>query len=52
MYEWSLLEWFSMSYMRYRGRILPVWKYMFTHPVEKVGNPAPLDENCNKNQKQ
>lgn len=29
-----------------------VWKYMFTHPVEEVGNPVPLDENCNKNQNQ
>ena len=25
-----------------------VWRYMFTHPVDQVGRPAPLDDNCKK----
>jgi len=24
----------------------PVWRYLFTHPVEKVGEPAPKDPGC------
>ena len=23
-----------------------VWKYLYTHPVDKVGNPVPLDPDC------
>jgi hypothetical protein len=23
-----------------------VWRYLFTHPVDKVGEPAPLDPDC------
>ncbi|MFK8111124.1 MAG: hypothetical protein AB8B91_02930 [Rubripirellula sp.] len=30
----------------------PVWRYLFTHPVEEVGQPVPLDEGCDKLQKQ
>lgn len=26
-----------------------VWKYVFTHPVEEVGLPAPADPDCRKN---
>ncbi len=29
-----------------------VWKYMFTHPVDKVGEAVPLDKSCDKIQKQ
>ncbi|MEQ9411398.1 MAG: hypothetical protein RIK87_27030 [Fuerstiella sp.] len=29
-----------------------VWKYLFTHPVDAVGQPVPMDPNCNKNQQQ
>lgn len=28
-----------------------VWRYLFTHPVDQVGNPFPMDEGCNKNQR-
>ena len=30
------------------GRMLyePVWEYLFTHPVDRVGQPAPLDPGC------
>ena len=24
----------------------PVWRYLFTHPVDHVGKPVPLDPNC------
>ena len=24
----------------------PVWRYLFTHPIEEVGEAAPLDPNC------
>ena len=27
-----------------------VWKYLFTHPVDKTGKPTGLDPNCLKNQ--
>ncbi len=27
----------------------PVWKYLFTHPVEKTGAPVPQDDACKKN---
>lgn len=27
----------------------PVWRYLFTHPVDSVGDPVPLDEDCRKN---
>ena len=32
------------------GRLIhePVWKYLFTHPVEAVGEPVPQDESCLK----
>ncbi len=26
----------------------PVWRYMLTHPVDKVGEATPLDPNCQK----
>ena len=29
----------------------PVWRYMFTHPVEEVGEPVEADDSCLKNQK-
>ena len=31
-----------------RGRLLyePVWKYLYTHPVERVGDPTPKDPDC------
>lgn len=28
-----------------------VWRYLFTHPVEKVGEATPLDESCKKDQR-
>jgi len=30
------------------GRLLyePVWKYLYTHPVERVGDPTPKDPDC------
>lgn len=28
-----------------------VWRYLFTHPVEQVGKPAPPDPDCRKNLK-
>jgi hypothetical protein len=28
----------------------PVWKYLFTHPVEEVGKPVAADPNCVKDQ--
>ncbi len=28
----------------------PVWRYLFTHPVEEVGKPAEPDADCLKNQ--
>lgn len=30
----------------------PVWKYMYTHPVDQVGEPVAMDDDCNKNQQQ
>ncbi|MGI9473271.1 MAG: BPSS1187 family protein [Rubripirellula sp.] len=30
----------------------PVWKYLYTHPVDLVGDAVPLDDDCVKNQKQ
>lgn len=31
-----------------RGRLLyePVWKYLYTHPVDRVGEPTPQDADC------
>ena len=31
-----------------RGRLLyePVWKYLYTHPVDRVGEPTPQDPDC------
>ncbi|QDT95346.1 BPSS1187 family protein [Gimesia aquarii] len=29
-----------------------VWKYLFTHPIEKTGKPVPMDPRCNKNQRE
>ena len=26
----------------------PVWRYLFTHPVDEVGSPAPADPSCRK----
>ena len=26
----------------------PVWRYLFTHPVEEVGEPVPADADCQK----
>ena len=33
------------------GRFLhePVWRYLFTHPVDQVGEPVPIDPDCGKN---
>lgn len=28
----------------------PVWKYLFTHPVDEVGQPVPGDPDCRKDQ--
>ncbi|MEZ6046589.1 MAG: hypothetical protein R3C11_13655 [Planctomycetaceae bacterium] len=28
-----------------------VWKYLFTHPVDEVGEATPLDESCVKDQR-
>ncbi len=28
------------------GRWKEVWKYLYTHPVEQVGKPVPLDPDC------
>jgi len=25
-----------------------VWRYLFTHPVDEVGSPVPMDSNCEK----
>jgi len=27
----------------------PVWRYLFTHPVEQVGKPVPHDPSCPMN---
>ena len=29
-----------------------VWRYLYTHPVEKVGEPTPMDPGCLKDQPQ
>ena len=29
-----------------------VWRYLFTHPVDSVGQPTELDADCEKNQRQ
>lgn len=29
-----------------------VWRYLYTHPVDKVGTPVPADNDCEKNQPQ
>jgi len=29
-----------------------VWRYLFTHPVDAVGKPVPVDPNCRKVQRQ
>jgi hypothetical protein len=29
-----------------------VWRYLFTHPVNLVGKPVPLDGDCEKNQRE
>ncbi|MFY9256530.1 MAG: hypothetical protein WAO83_23960 [Fuerstiella sp.] len=29
-----------------------VWRYLYTHPVDKVGKAVPMDESCVKDQKQ
>lgn len=29
-----------------------VWRYLFTHPIEKTGKAVPLDSSCNKNQRE
>lgn len=28
-----------------------VWRYLYTHPVDQVGEAVPMDESCNKNQR-
>jgi hypothetical protein len=28
-----------------------VWRYLYTHPVDIVGEPTPLDDSCEKNQR-
>ena len=44
----------SRSYQDSRGQYMheDVWKYMFTHPVNKVGTATGLDPKCNKQQQQ
>ena len=29
-----------------------VWRYLYTHPVDRVGRAVPMDEGCEKNQRQ
>lgn len=29
----------------------PVWEYLFTHPIDKVGEPTPMDDSCIKDQR-
>jgi hypothetical protein len=31
-----------------QGKFLyePVWRYLFTHPADQVGNPSPIDPDC------
>lgn len=29
----------------------PVWRYLYTHPVEEVGDPVPMDDDCVKDQR-
>lgn len=29
-----------------------VWRYLFTHPVDEVGDPVPMDDSCDKVQAQ
>jgi hypothetical protein len=29
-----------------------VWRYLFTHPVDRVGKPVPMDPDCEKDQPQ
>ncbi len=29
----------------------PVWRYVFTHPIESTGTPVPLDGDCRKEQR-
>ena len=28
-----------------------VWEYLFTHPVDEVGEPVPMDDDCDKDQR-
>ena len=28
-----------------------VWRYLFTHPVKQVGGPVPMDDQCDKDQR-
>ena len=30
----------------------PVWRYLYTHPVDSVGTATPLDDSCDKEQRQ
>lgn len=29
----------------------PVWRYLYTHPVDEVGSPTPADPDCVKDQR-
>ena len=29
----------------------PVWRYLFTHPVDRAGVAVPMDDSCEKNQR-
>ena len=29
-----------------------VWRYLYTHPVEEAGEPTPLDDSCDKDQRE
>jgi len=42
------------SLMDKKGNYLhePVWRYLFTHPVDSVGKAVPMDDSCLKQQKQ
>ena len=43
----------SSSPKNAKGEFLyePVWEYMFTHPVDKVGRTSPMDPECLKDQR-
>ncbi len=38
------------AYKNKEGKFMheEVWKFLYTHPVDTVGDPVPMDENCTK----